>query len=85
MLVIAVNESEHTVAAWGGYRKAVRKFILKHADIVTFNGDSGRRYLTDQMNVPESKLRLLTYVAHPEMIYKAQRFARRISVIGCFM
>ncbi len=68
-LVIAVNESEHTVAAWGGLRKAIRKFVLSNADIVTYNGDSCRRYLTEQMHVPESKLRLLTYVAHPDMIY----------------
>jgi glycosyltransferase involved in cell wall biosynthesis len=68
-LAIAVNESEHTVAAWGGYRKALRRYLLKSADVVTFNGDSCYRYLTEQMRVPKSKLKLLTYVAHPDMIY----------------
>ncbi len=46
----------------------MRKFLLKFADIVTYQGSSCKRYLRS-LGVPESKLRHLPYVAHPVMLY----------------
>ncbi len=67
-LTIVVNESEHTAASWGAARRMLRPFILKTADVVTYNGSSGKRYLL-KMGVPENRLRHMPYTAHPQMIY----------------
>ena len=67
-LTVLVNESEHTVSSWGLSRRMMRPWILKTADLVTYNGSSCRRYL-DKMGVPQDRQKLMTYVAHPAMIH----------------
>ena len=69
-LVVVVNESEHTAGSWGLARRMLRPLLLRSADIVTYNGSSGRRYLEQQMGVPPSKLRHNPYTAHPLMLYR---------------
>ena len=44
-LVIWCKLSEHTERNWGRVRTVVRRFILKRADAVLVNGESGARYI----------------------------------------
>jgi len=66
-LVTVVNVSEHTEQSWGQARRRLRPWILKTSDIVTYNGESCRRFLVS-IGVPEEKLRLAPYAAHPDCI-----------------
>ena len=68
-LAIVVNESEHTAGSWGLARRMLRPMLLNSADVVTYNGSSGRRYLRDRMRVPEQKLLHVPYTAHPGMLF----------------
>jgi glycosyltransferase involved in cell wall biosynthesis len=44
-LLIWCKLSEHTERNWGRVRTTVRRFILRHADAVLVNGESGARYI----------------------------------------
>jgi glycosyltransferase involved in cell wall biosynthesis len=44
-LVIWATLSEHTEQAWGGVRRRLRQVILRRADAVLVNGESGGRYI----------------------------------------
>ena len=44
-LLIWCKLSEHTERNWGSMRTLVRRFILRHADAVLVNGESGARYI----------------------------------------
>ena len=52
-LVIWATLSEHTEKDWGSVRRALRRFILRRADAVVVNGQSGARYIaTLNRNLP---------------------------------
>jgi len=67
-LVLAVFASEHTEKSWSRQRVLMRRWLLRCADIVTYQGSSGKRYL-ETLGVPAAKLRFLPYAAHPSMLY----------------
>jgi glycosyltransferase involved in cell wall biosynthesis len=66
-LVTVINVSEHTEQSWGQARKRLRPWILKTSDIVTYNGPSCRKFLVS-CGVPEEKLRMAPYAAHPDCV-----------------
>jgi glycosyltransferase involved in cell wall biosynthesis len=85
-LVLAVFVSEHTERSWSSLRVRFRKKLLRVADVVTYNGSSGKRYL-ESLGVPTSKLRLLPYAAHPATIYhgpteREPSIRRRLLYVG---
>ena len=87
-LVLAVFVSEHTEKSWSGLRVLIRKGLLRCADIVTYHGQSGKRYL-ESLGVPTSRLRFLPYSAHPKMLYdgpttRAPSIRRRLLYVGQF-
>jgi glycosyltransferase involved in cell wall biosynthesis len=87
-LVLAVFVSEHTERSWTALRVQLRRKLLRIADIVTYHGSSGKRYL-ESLGVPTSKLRLLPYAAHPAMVYhgpteRVPSVRRRLLYVGQF-
>jgi glycosyltransferase involved in cell wall biosynthesis len=54
-LLIWCKLSEHSERGWGGARQALRRFILRHADAVLVNGESGARYIAG-FGVPDSAI-----------------------------
>jgi glycosyltransferase involved in cell wall biosynthesis len=54
-LIIWATLSEHSERAWGAARKALRRFILRAADGVLVNGESGARYIR-RFGVPDSRI-----------------------------
>ncbi len=52
-LVIWCKLSEHSERAWGGIRNRLRAWILRRADGVMVNGESGARYIA-RFGVPDS-------------------------------
>ncbi len=68
--IIAVNTSQHIEASRRGrLRDFQRRRLLRRADLVTFNGPSGRDFLSD-LGVPTDKLYPWNYAADPEKIYR---------------
>jgi glycosyltransferase involved in cell wall biosynthesis len=87
-LVLAVFVSEQTERSWTAPRVQLRKQLLRVADVVTYHGSSGKRYL-ESLGVPTSKLRLLPYAAHPAMVYhgpteRVPSVRRRLLYVGQF-
>jgi glycosyltransferase involved in cell wall biosynthesis len=87
-LVLAVFISEHTERSWSALRVRLRRALLRVADVVTYHGSSGKRYL-ESLEVPASKLRLLPYAAHPAMVYhgpteRTPAVRRRLLYVGQF-
>jgi glycosyltransferase involved in cell wall biosynthesis len=87
-LVLAVFVSEQTERSWTAPRVQLRKQLLRVADVVTYHGSSGKRYL-ESLGVPTSKLRLLPYAAHPTMVYhgpteRVPSVRRRLLYVGQF-
>lgn len=66
-LVLVLNVSEHTEKSWGRWRRLVRPWLLRTADVVTYNGPSCKNYL-QAFGLPEEKLIHLPYAAHPESV-----------------
>jgi glycosyltransferase involved in cell wall biosynthesis len=67
-LVLMVYVSEQTEKSWSRFRVGLRKILLRCADIVTYQGSSGKRYL-QSLNVPIERLKYCPYVANPAMVY----------------
>lgn len=87
-LVLAVYVSEHTERSWSWLRVALRKILLRFADVVTYQGSSGKRYLS-KLGVPDSKLEWLPYTAHSSMIHSGETSRdpdrrRRLLCVGQF-
>jgi glycosyltransferase involved in cell wall biosynthesis len=55
-LVLCVCVSEHSERGRGVLRHWLRKYLLKRAYAVTYNGPSCRKYLQEQYSTPEAKL-----------------------------
>jgi glycosyltransferase involved in cell wall biosynthesis len=53
--VVWCKLSEHSEREWGFFRKALRRFILKRADAVLVNGESGARYIA-RFGVMDAKI-----------------------------
>lgn len=69
-LVIAVTTSEHVEQSRNGWlRRMQRRWLLKAADAVTYNGQSCRRYL-ENLGVAPAKLHAWEYAADPTKIYR---------------
>ncbi len=66
--VISVYASERSEAGRGGLRRRLRRYLLKHADVVTYNGPSCLRYL---LSICANASRLLPwdYAADPRKVY----------------
>ncbi len=87
-LVLMVYVSEHTERSWSRLRLMLRRCLLRSADIVTYQGSSGKRYLR-QLGVAEARLRYCPYVAHPKMVYRGPtarpaHLRRRLLYVGQF-
>src|SRR5512140_3179919 len=87
-LVLAVFVSEHTERSWSALRVRFREKLLRVADVVTYNGSSGKRYL-ESLGVPTSKLLLLPYAAHTATVYhgpteREPSVRRRLLYVGQF-
>jgi glycosyltransferase involved in cell wall biosynthesis len=87
-LVLAINVSEHTERSWSRRRVLMRKYLLKCADVVTYQGTSGQRYL-QSLEVPSLKLQHVPYVAHPAMLHSGSTVRppetrRRFIFVGQF-
>jgi glycosyltransferase involved in cell wall biosynthesis len=85
-LVTVVNVSEHTEQSWGQARKRLRPWILKTSDIVTYNGPSCRKFLAS-IGVPDEKLRLAPYAAHPDCVsnqdsWRSEETRRKLLYVG---
>lgn len=55
-LVLCVCVSEHSEQGRGILRHGLRKFLLRRATAVTFNGPSCKNYLQERYSTPEAKL-----------------------------
>ena len=87
-LVLMVYVSEHTERSWSRLRLLLRRCLLRSADIVTYQGSSGKRYLR-QLGVAEDRLRYCPYVAHPAMVSRGPTdrpalLRRRLLYVGQF-
>jgi glycosyltransferase involved in cell wall biosynthesis len=87
-LILAINVSEHTEKSWSRLRVLMRRVLLRCADIVTYQGSSGKRYL-QSLGVPETKLKHNPYVAHPKMLYpgpteRGSETRRKLLFVGQF-
>ena len=61
-LMLCTFMSERTETGRGWLRCRLRRWLLRQADAVTFNGPSCRRYLK-RLNVPDHKLHFFPYAA----------------------
>lgn len=64
-LALCVCVSEHTEKGRGLFRRTLRRWLLKAASAVTYNGPSCQQYLK-QFNVPDDKLFHFPYCASDE-------------------
>jgi glycosyltransferase involved in cell wall biosynthesis len=67
--VVAVYASELSELGRGPLRNALRRWILSRADVVTYNGPSGMRYLQSK-GVEDSRLMPWNYAADPTKPYR---------------
>jgi glycosyltransferase involved in cell wall biosynthesis len=70
-LIIHADLSEHTELGRGGWRVVLRKWMVKHADAILVNGNSGARYI-ESLGVPDVKIFRVPY-ATDTSIYTAEK------------
>ncbi len=68
-LVLATFMSEHTEQGRGWVRMLLRRWLIRQADVITYNGPSCESYLKG-IGVPASKLMPFPYVADDRTIYR---------------
>lgn len=68
-LALCVCVSEHTEQGRGATRSLLRRWLIKRADAVTFNGPSCRRYL-EQFSASKDKLFHFPYATSDQCVYE---------------
>ena len=74
-LVIHADLSEHTERAFGGLRYRLRYWMLKTADAVLVNGESGARYV-QKLGVPAERIFRVPYASNTSGSMPADAVAR---------
>lgn len=69
-LVLCVCVSEHSEQGRGRLRHWLRRYLLRRATAVTFNGPSCKKYLQEQYSTPESKLFHFPYCTSDQFRYE---------------
>ena len=71
-LIIQADLSEYTERGRGHLRNALRRWMLRHADAVLVNGESGARYVR-MLGVPESKIFRVPYATDTSVYLNISR------------
>ena len=74
-LLIWATLSEHTEKAWGGVRQQLRQTILRRADGVLVNGESGARYIR-RFGLPDQRIFRINQPVDMELFTATQRQRR---------
>ncbi len=85
-LLVWATVSEHTEQGRGAWRSRLRRFLLRHADGVLVNGESGARYIS-RVGVDDSRVFRVPYTTDVELFGRmsgprAQSERRRLFYVG---
>jgi len=88
-LIVRTHLSEHTEQGRGWIRKCIRKWIVRQADWMTANGQSGSQYL-QALGARKECIELIPYVPDPAILHngpldRSESQATRLLYVGQFI